>query len=318
MWPKRKPKNRRNDRESVLEVKMRSRDARRARWRMFAGLVAAVGGTALAVLAVWQAYRWTLHRVYTNQDYVVRRILLHHEGRLHPDRIRRWTGVRPGDNLLALDLERIRRDLEMNPWIARAEVETLRPDSLRLSVWEREPRAQIVRWRWRAAEREAWPETNYIDADGIVLPPLQPDWLPPGATVDFRHLTRLTGVADVEIVPGQRLALTGLDDALALIRAYEDSPMYGLVDLLEVAVGPGGTLAGRLRQGTELIFARDGFDRQMRRWKCIHEYAEGRGRNLAWLDLSVTNNLPARWQDTNAAPSPPRLEKPPRASRRHV
>ena len=42
MWFKKQTKNRRNERESVLEVKMRSRDVRRARLRAVTGLVGAV------------------------------------------------------------------------------------------------------------------------------------------------------------------------------------------------------------------------------------------------------------------------------------
>jgi hypothetical protein len=45
---------------------------------------------------------------------------------------------------LALDLEQIRHDLELNPWIERADVEAIRPDRLRLGIREREPVAQVV------------------------------------------------------------------------------------------------------------------------------------------------------------------------------
>ena len=120
MWFKRKTKNRRNERDSVLEVKMRSRDASRARLRVVTGLVGAVGGTTLGVLVIWQAYQWALQRfVYGNDAYAIRRIELRHHGRLLPDQIRRWAGVETGQNLLAVDLDRVRHDLEMIPWVER-------------------------------------------------------------------------------------------------------------------------------------------------------------------------------------------------------
>jgi hypothetical protein len=279
----------------------------------------AVGGTAVAVATIWFSWRWAVNRfVYANEAYALRRVELRHEGRLRADQIRQWTGVRPGQNLLALDLHRIRRDLEMNPWIERAEVEVRRPDCLRISVREREPRAQFVRWRLNLANRSAWPETNYLDAAGVVLPPLQPDWLRPGVEADFSHLTRLKGIDHAEVVPGQALAVRGVDAALGLIAAYEDSDLYSRVDLLELELGAGGTLLGRLSQGTKLQFGTRDFEVQMRRWYAIHQYATAQGRSLGWLDLSLTNNLPARWQEPTNTPAAPRPAKPPRTARRHV
>lgn len=317
---KRKGKNRKNDREGVLEVKMRSRTARAARIRLVTATIAAVGGTALCVLLGWQALQWALNRfVYANDAYAIRRIELRHEGRLRPDTILRWAGVEHGRNLLALDLDRVRHDLELNPWIARAEVEARRPDCLALTAFEREPVAQIVVWRVHLAERNAWPETNYVDAAGFVLPPLRPEWLRPGAGADFSHLTRLVGLEYTEVVPGQRLDSPQIRAAISLIRAYESSSMYSLTDLEEVHVGYSEVLPGLLRRGTQVIFGLDGFERQMRRWRSIHEHAGVIGRDLGWLDLSVTNNLPARWMDsTNAVPTPSRAPKPPRPAKRHV
>jgi hypothetical protein len=95
--------------------------------------------------------------------------------------------------------------------------------------------------------------------------------------------------------------------------------MYSLTDLEEVHVGYSEVLPGQLRRGTQVIFGLDGFDRQMRRWRSIHEHAGVIGRDLAWLDLSVTNNLPARWMEsTNVVVPPPRAPKPPRPAKRHV
>lgn len=305
MWLKRKSKNRRNERESMLEVKMRSRDARRARLRIVTALIGAVSGTTLGVLVIWQAYHWALQRfVYDNEAYTVRRIELRHHGRLRPEQIRQWAGVEPGQNLLAIDLDRVRHDLEMIPWVQRAEVEALRPDCLRLGVWEREPVVQVVIWRLNVADSSAWAETNYLDAEGFVLPPLHPQWIKPGESADFAHLTRLTGLDRAEVVPGQKLSKPRVTAALNLVRAYEASSMYSLVDLEEVDVSGGDTLKGILRQGTRMGFGFTDFERQMRLWRSIHDYTSIRSQVIESLDLSVTNNLPARLRDATAGTNP--------------
>jgi hypothetical protein len=319
MWPKRKGRNRRHGRDTVLEVKMRSRDARRARFRTIAAAIGAIGGTAVGALLIWQGYQWALlNFVYRNETYAIRRIDLRHEGRLRQEQIRRWADVSPGHNLLALDLDRVRHELELNPWIEWADVQAQRPDCLRLSVSEREPVARVVVWRFSVAEQRAWAETNYLDATGFVMPPLKLEWLKPGEDGDFSYLPRLVGLEQETVIPGETLRLAKVEAALRMIRAYEDSTLYTEVDLAEVDVGADFTLGGRLRQGTRLVFGMQDFDRQMRRWKSIQEYALAQGRVLEWLDLSVTNNLPARWQETTNAPLPSPLRKPKRPPKRHV
>lgn len=317
MWFKRKTKNRKNERESVLGVKMRSRDARRARLRTVTGLVGAVGGATLGVLLIWEAYQWALQRfVYGNEAYAIRRIELRHHGRLRPEQIRRWAGVEVGQNLLAIDLDRVRHDLEMIPWVKRAEVEALRPDCLRLGVWEREPLVQVVVWRLNPVDGSAWAETNYLDGDGFVLPPLHAQWMAPGDPADFAHLTRLAGLDRAEVNPGQRIRRPNVTAALDLVRAYEASTMFSLVDLEEVDVSGGNVLKGSLRHGSRVTFGFGDFERQMRLWRSIHDYTSSQSRAIDWLDLSVTNNLPARLRDISASAVPSAI--PPAAPARPV
>jgi cell division septal protein FtsQ len=310
MWPKRKAKNRKNNREAVLQVKMRSREARRHRLRAITAAVGLVCGTAAGALVLWQAYQWALLQfVFRNEAYAIRRIELQHEGRLRSEQIRLWADVQEGENLLALDLDQVRHDLELYPWIERADAQARRPDCLRLTVQEREPVARIIVWRFSREERRAWAETNYLDRNGVVLPPLRPEWVAPGESIDFSHLPRLVGLERVPLNPGQRLRLPQVEAALRLLESYSNSDLRAVVDLEEIDVQKPEGLEGVIRGGTRLTFGMGDFDRQMRRWRSIHDYAESQGRELEWLDLSVTNNLPARGRSTTNAPAggaPPR------------
>ncbi len=93
--------------------------------------------------------------------------------------------------------------------------------------------------------------------------------------------------------------------------------MFSLVDLDVIDVRGPDVLRGILRQGPQLVFATNGFPRQMRRWRSIHDLTVQAGRALASLDLSVTNNLPARWVESTNAPSAAPSGRAPRP-RRHV
>lgn len=323
MWPKRKPKNRRNERESTLDVRARSRAAKPGHFRAIATAIGLVGSTALGALLLWQAYRWALQRfVYENEAYTIRRIEFRHPGRIRSDQVLLWTGITPGQNLLAVDLDQVRHHLLSYPWIESAEAEALRPDCLRISIREREPVAQLIQWRLNRADGRFWKETNFVDQLGYVLPPLRPEYLRPGANANFAHLTQLTGLDGTNVTSGDNLDHPRLKTALSLIRTYEDSGLYAQVDLDELSLSQPDILVGKLRHGTEILFGLSAFDRQLARWQAIQDFAVRTNRDLAWLDLSVTNNIPARWVPAPATNAPARTPlpspKPPRPNRRHV
>ena len=114
MWFNRKPKNRRLGREHVLDVKLRSSKVRATRARMAAVALGVVFASVLSVYLAWRAADWVLNElVYENTAFAIREIDVQTDGALPVDRLRRWAGVKFGDNLLALDLARVKRDLEM-------------------------------------------------------------------------------------------------------------------------------------------------------------------------------------------------------------
>lgn len=298
MWPKRKERATKPMRGTTLEVRRRAQAGREAPWRAMATVVGMVGGMAVGLLVVWQVYEWALQRfVYENETYTIRRVELRHGGRLKPEAIRRWADVHPGQNLLALDLDRVRQDLEMNPWVQRADVEALRPDCLRMRVWERDPVARVVTWRVQPGTGRAWSETNLVDPEGMVLPSLSTEWVTSEEAADFSRLPQLTGLDPGEVIPGQRVNQERVTAALSLLRVLRASPVVVVseVDRLEIRAPMG--LEATLRDGSRVVFGLTDFERQLARWQRIGEYALAQGRSLEWLDLSVTNNVPGRWRE---------------------
>src|SRR5579872_6266549 len=113
-WFKRKPKNRRTGHDHVLDVKLRSDHVRKTRMRLAAVALGLIFATVLGFYTVWQGGDWVLNRfVYENQAFAVQEIDIQTDGIIATSQLRRWAGVRIGENLLALDLSRIKRDLEM-------------------------------------------------------------------------------------------------------------------------------------------------------------------------------------------------------------
>src|SRR6266480_2005369 len=174
MFFRRKCKNRRLEREYVLDVKLRSGQVRAARTRMATVGVAALFAVVFGLYLLWRMGGWALDRlIYENKAFALQDMDVQTDGVIGVDQLRRWAAVQPGQNLLALDLARVKRDLELIPFIQSVSVERILPRTLRVRVSEREPIAQINVPRLRPVagiDFSVW----QLDPDGWVMPPLDP------------------------------------------------------------------------------------------------------------------------------------------------
>ena len=151
-WLHRNRNRRFGEREFVLDVKLRTRQMRVARWRAAGVGLAGILALGLFALLFWRGGQWFLDdAVYENPAFAIQHVEVRTDGVIAPAVIRRWAMVRPGQNLLSLDLMRVKRDLEMYSPIAGVSVERVLPGTLRIVVAERQPIAQSVIAATRAA-----------------------------------------------------------------------------------------------------------------------------------------------------------------------
>lgn len=302
MWFTDKSKNHRHRRQTLLDVKLRSDQVRAGRLRVVWVLLAIVGGGALAFLLLWRGGQLALDRlIYQNPSFAVQTIEVQTDGVIALEQLRKWSGVKPGDNLFALDLLRVKRDLEMIPVIKSAAVQRVLPNALRLTVVEREPIAQVVTLRPRAGN--GFDRVVYnLDETGMVMQPMDRRLTtdPEGQANDWLPL--LTGVNGAELMSGRMMETPQVLAALRLIASFDHSPMTGLADLQRVDVSAPEILQAFTGQGTEVVFAVADLERQLRRWRLVHDLGLRNGRTLSAIDLSISNNLPARWAAARALP----------------
>ncbi|MGC3958906.1 MAG: FtsQ-type POTRA domain-containing protein [Verrucomicrobiota bacterium] len=315
---RRKQGNRRLGRMHVLDVKLRSDQVRKTRLRVAALATAALGGTALVVCGLWLGGAWSLNRfVYQNQAFAIRTIEVQTDGVISPDQLRRWANVRSGQNLLALDLARVKRDLQMSPALATVTVERILPKTLRIRVTEREPLLQV-----------SVPKVNaqggldatifHLDENGVVMLPLDPrqrtkPFLQPDETLPL-----LSGLNFTDLKPGQPLNSPAAQAALKLAGEFAYSPMAGLVDLKRIDVSAPDVIVVTTGQGSEVTFGLENIDQQMRRWRQIYDLGQRTHRNVASIDLAVSNNVPVRWLEAKVIPPPAKLPKTTRSKKRNV
>ena len=317
MFFRRELKNRRLGREYVLDVKLRSSQVRAARSRMAITVGVFLVGGAAALYAVYRAGDWALDRLlYKNPSFAIQEIDLQTDGILVTEEIRRWAGVSAGQNLLALDLARVKKNLEVVPFIQSVSVERILPRTLRIRVVEREPIAQINIPRPRPSGLLE-PVAYHLDAEGWLMPPLEPNQRssPPNPA---EQLPLLVGLKPAEL---QARALEGAQvrAAVQLIEAFDRSAMAGVVELKKVDVSSAEVLMATTAQGSEITFAPADYDQQMRRWKEIYDTARKTSKAIATLDLAVSNNIPARFLEASALPPvPPRTPRAWHNKKKHV
>jgi cell division septal protein FtsQ len=319
MWFKRKSKNRRLGREYVLDVKLRSSQVRAARIRMLAVTLGVVFATVFGLFLLWRTGEWALDRlVYENKAFAIQEIDVQTDGVIGVDQLRRWMGVKPGENLLALDLARVKRDLELVPLVQSVSVERILPRTLRIRVVEREPLAQINVPRLRSTGGVEV-TVFQLDVDGYVMLPLDSHQCANAVNQVDDQLPVISGIPGNELQPGRRIETAQVQASLQLIAAFEHSPMAGLVDLKHIDVSAQEVLLVTTGQGSEVTFGLKDLDQQLRRWRSIFDLGQRLGKAVSVLDLSVTDNIPARWVEASILPaSPVPLPKPLRTRRKHV
>jgi cell division septal protein FtsQ len=319
MWPRKKPKNRRFVRDHVLDVKLRS-SQRRQQWVRRAVLL--VGGACALFFGVFGATRggeWLVrHWLTENPTFAIRQLDVQTDGIISVEQLRRWAGVRLENNLLALDLARVKRDLELIPAIESADVERVLPHTLKIRVTEREPIAQFE-----------FPQVGVggmygggvylLDVKGCLMSPLEPQQRAVPVVQTNEHLPVLVGIPLADLHPGRPTASPQVHVALRLIEALDRSPMAGLVDFKQINVSAPGILQVTTGQNSEIVFGLNDLENQLRRWRVVYDHGQATGKHLASIDLSVSNNLPARWLEASLVPAtPPKVIKPPRYKKRNA
>lgn len=299
----RSPRNvRKARRVDVLRVRAESRAGHLSPGRILAALLLA-GVVALALYTArrgWAALRDEV--LLPPRTFGVRVVEIQPElVWLSREEVLQWTGVRGGDNLLALDLDRIKRDLELVPQIEEAALERRLPDTLRIFVRERRPVARVH--GVRPEQGRLVPTTYFLDPQARVMPPVGADR--PALQAALATLPVVSGLPSTTLRVGREVGAPPVRAALELVRLLPHSPMAGRAELVSLDVADPDQVRVVTAQGAEVVFPLTRLEEHLHRWRLVHEASQRLGRAIRWLDLSVTNNCPLLWQPVESPPAPP-------------
>lgn len=313
---------RKKEKRAALTVKKRGGEERARRVRFVATLFGFSVSLFLLTLFGWKGVEFAMREaVYKNPRLAIDRIDIETDGVLSPEKIREWARVNKGENLLGLDLSRIKRDLELHPLIEVAAAEKILPRQLRITVTERKPLAVVYLYHSGVTQVHNGLDRVYLDGAGMVIPPLQTDERNPAADPNPSALPALTGFNPRDLRPGAFVDSAQIRAALDFIAQYDRSRAANMIEFRSVDLTSPQTLTARVDADTAVTFATDNFARQLARLETTLEFARGQNRMLSSLDLAVGNYVPARWIEsgTNApAALPPTLLQNPRNRKKHV
>ena len=246
MWLRRKKVNRRLGRVHVLDVKLRSDQVRQTRLRWGVLAFGVMLGTGFGLYVLWRAGDWALNQlVYQNPAFAIREVEVQTDGVIAAAQLRRWANVKPGENLLALDLARVKRDSGTDSFHRHRFRRAHSAADLALAGDGARSRGagQCARRSGPAGGVDM--RVFHLDAEGYVMPPIDPRQRtkPTGRRMNpSRSLTGLK-LTDLQLGPA-----TGFSrrwrPRCNLISEFAGSPMAGLggpaANRRERAGGPGG------------------------------------------------------------------------------
>lgn len=296
---KRKTVNRRKNDRHVLDVKLRNDQLRRQRTKFATGFFSVLFVVAAIILMAWRGVDWSLSEfVYRNPAFAIKEIDVTTDGYLTRETILQWAGVKPNDNLMALDLQLVKRKLERVPVVGAVSLERILPDRLRIKVAERFAVARVSMLLPHPNGKERYTATVPLDPDGYVLVPLRRNHVTDHRVLNYAALPELKGFDESELRTSGKLANPRVLAALRLVADFRRSPMLGLINIEQIELEQNGTLTAVTRKGMQVKFSSENrFDQQLAHWRQIHDLARQAGKEISRLDLSVTNNVPLHWKD---------------------
>ncbi len=291
-----KPRKKKGGAKS-LDVRARRRVLWYQRFNVIGRLVVLTFSLTVMGWAGWKGIQLAVDFfLLENQAFALRRFELSTNGRLAAEQVLEWADLRSGDNVLALDLAEIKRNLEMVPMIHEVAVERVIPDRVKVRIKERRPVFKAYFLSPGKEDERIRMQPYMIDEYGFVLAPPVRESEKLERQAFWRSLPELTGLTGLRLVPGESAKSLQVTEAIRAYLAFRDSSMVERVKIRSLDVSRKGVVVVRTSDQQEIILGRHDLAGQFRRWELMLDAANRKRKRLVSLDLSVKNNHPFVWE----------------------
>lgn len=201
----------------------------------------------------------------TSPRFEVRGLLYEPTPHVDDARLRELMALHPGTNILSLDLEQLATRVAQDPWVARATVVRVLPDSLEVEVTEHEPAALLL----------LAGHLMLVDAEGTPFKALEPG--------ERDRLPVITGFDDPALVDRTDLIAPRVRRALSALEAYQAKRRPRLSEL---HVGDAGEVTLYTAQmGTQLRLGRGPVEPALARFDALRAALGEEAEKLALVHL---------------------------------
>jgi cell division septal protein FtsQ len=279
---------RRKKNEYLLDVKVQTERRLRHRARWLSAILAALAALSLSVFGVYRLVKFSAAKmVHENPRFTITQIVVDDDGALTPEQVVAFAEVAVGKNLLSLDLDQVRRNLEKLSLVRHVEVRRLLPQKLIIHVEER-----VAVARLRGPSRELSDTDFFVDRSGFVMKPIR---LTTGAIIQPQTvgtIPTLTGVSLADVRVGQRVQSEQVYRALELLDRMQQASAGSMMEIETIDLSKARHLTLTSRQRTTVKFDIEGYAQQLRRLSAILTWAAQRQRIVASVDLTVARGVP--------------------------
>lgn len=221
---------------------------------------------------------------YKNEEFVLKRLNIQTDGVLSEARLAGIANVASGMNLMELDLEAIRAQVEKLPQVEKASVTRELPDRINLIVRERMPVA------WLSSPPlgiRPWDmERGYLlDAEGVLFRCLD-------LNDGMKSLPVVESFKITEPVEGSRIDSEGVRSGLKLILESDQRFLEQGLSISEVRVRDEWAVEAVYQSRLMVTFGVFDYSRGLDDLALILGNAEGSGQRLATVNVAAMKNIP--------------------------
>ncbi len=277
--------------QHVLDVSVRSSHFGKQRQRWLLGwmtkfLIVAALGTGL-YFSVRKTISWVILK---NPDYNVAELDVQTDGLLDSERVLQTADLHKGSNIFLVNLNRAKTRIESIPEVEHVQVSRQLPNRITVEINERKPVAWLSTVRGADSRDEvvASKDSFLIDANGVLL-------LPRKLSPQDRYLPIIRHYNGANLAEGTQTEGEEIKAALDLLRAHQDSLVAARFQIQEIDLAKRYGLQVTDRNGTQVLFALEEMDRQLKRLDTYLQYTDQHGQRIQTINLLVQKNVPVTY-----------------------
>ncbi len=224
---------------------------------------------SLTMVVGYELYGVIIHTTFLRLE----KVEINQLKRLHREDVIALTGVKPGDDMLTMQLKRIGEQLMKNPWAEKVQVRRYFPHTLAIEITEREPVA-VVNMGY----------LYYLDKHGEVFKPLTE-----GDRLDYPVLTGFSEEDMWKDPAGTRDALHGALDLIGLLSGGQNLTM---ADISEIHYDKGyGFTLFTMRGGVAVKLGNNNYGEKLARLGRIYRELQAQMPTLEYIDLDYSDKI---------------------------